>query len=180
MGDNTHYSQETDFHTPGRIRTRNPSKRAIADINRRVRGHWGRHKSLQVKLIVLHSVCCTSCRTHEYQFLPHFSAPHKRLSWLGVKQAVLERDKHTKANASSNNSNHFSTKDIYLVYYPDQQMQNIHILSIFYIPYLYIYNIYIYLRYIKHCLYIYIYLFTYLFSRLYNVSTFSCAHLTII
>jgi hypothetical protein len=31
LPDNTHHSKETDIHAPGRIRTRNPSKRAAAD-----------------------------------------------------------------------------------------------------------------------------------------------------
>jgi len=35
---NTQYSQQTDIHAPGGIRTRNPTKRAVADL----RGHRDR------------------------------------------------------------------------------------------------------------------------------------------
>jgi hypothetical protein len=38
--DNTQHSQETDIHSAGGIRTRNPSKRAAADSRLRRRGHW--------------------------------------------------------------------------------------------------------------------------------------------
>jgi hypothetical protein len=37
---NTLYSQETDFHAAGGIRTHNPSKRAAADLRLRPRCHW--------------------------------------------------------------------------------------------------------------------------------------------
>jgi hypothetical protein len=37
--DNTRHSQETDFHAPGRIRTRNPSTRATANPRLKPRGH---------------------------------------------------------------------------------------------------------------------------------------------
>jgi len=39
---NTWHSQDTDFHTLGWIRTRNPSKRAAADTRLRPRGHRDR------------------------------------------------------------------------------------------------------------------------------------------
>jgi hypothetical protein len=39
---NTQYSQDTDFHALGGIRTHNPSQRAAADPRLRQRGHWGR------------------------------------------------------------------------------------------------------------------------------------------
>jgi hypothetical protein len=35
----TQHSQETDFHIPGEIRTRNPNKPAAADPHDRRRGH---------------------------------------------------------------------------------------------------------------------------------------------
>ena len=41
--DNTQHSQQTDFHDPGGIRTRNPNNRAAADPRVRSRGHWDRH-----------------------------------------------------------------------------------------------------------------------------------------
>ena len=37
--DNTQHSQDTDIHTSGGIRTRNPKKRAGADPRLRPRGH---------------------------------------------------------------------------------------------------------------------------------------------
>jgi len=37
---NTHHSQETDIYVPGRIRTRNHSKLAAADLQLRPRGRW--------------------------------------------------------------------------------------------------------------------------------------------
>jgi hypothetical protein len=40
--DNTQYSQETDIHIPGGIRTRNPSKQAAADLRLRMRSHLDR------------------------------------------------------------------------------------------------------------------------------------------
>jgi hypothetical protein len=43
LPDYTHFSQKTDIHAPGEIRTRNPSKRAAADPRLRHRGHWDRH-----------------------------------------------------------------------------------------------------------------------------------------
>jgi len=39
LPDNT---QHTDIHAPGGIRTRNPSKRAVADPRLRSRGYWDR------------------------------------------------------------------------------------------------------------------------------------------
>jgi hypothetical protein len=36
------HSQETDIHVHGRIRTRNPSKRAVANPRLRPSGHWDR------------------------------------------------------------------------------------------------------------------------------------------
>jgi hypothetical protein len=132
----------TDRHPcPGRIRTRNPSKRAAVDVR----------PKLRVKLIILHSLYCTSRRSHACQFLLHWPAPHNSLSRPVVKQTVFERDKPTKTNACSNNSNHFATKEIYLLYYPDQQMHNIYITNI-------LYNIYIlYILTIYKALFIYIY-----------------------
>ena len=42
--DNTQHSQQTDNHVPGGIRTRNPSKREVADPRLRQRGHWDRRE----------------------------------------------------------------------------------------------------------------------------------------
>jgi hypothetical protein len=41
---NTQHSKERDFHDPGGIRTRNPNKRAAAELPLRPRGHWDRPK----------------------------------------------------------------------------------------------------------------------------------------
>jgi hypothetical protein len=42
LPDNTQQAQQTEIHAPGGIRTRNPSKRAAADLRLRLRGHWDR------------------------------------------------------------------------------------------------------------------------------------------
>ena len=42
LPDNTQHSQQTDIHATGRIRTRNPSKRAAAEPHLRPLGHWNR------------------------------------------------------------------------------------------------------------------------------------------
>jgi hypothetical protein len=39
---NKQYSQETDIHAAGEIRTYIPSKRAAIDLRLRPRGHWDR------------------------------------------------------------------------------------------------------------------------------------------
>jgi hypothetical protein len=56
LPDNTQHSQEIDIHTPGRIRTYNPSKRAAADSCLRTRGHWDRQCYLivPIKVIIWH------------------------------------------------------------------------------------------------------------------------------
>jgi hypothetical protein len=57
---NTHYSQETDIHASGGIRTHNPKKRVTADPRLHPRGHWDR-KSVNLlkrfKLISVSRVC---------------------------------------------------------------------------------------------------------------------------
>jgi hypothetical protein len=40
--------QGTDVHDSGGIRTRNPSKREVADQRLRPRGHWERHKYVPI------------------------------------------------------------------------------------------------------------------------------------
>jgi hypothetical protein len=42
LPDDTQHSQGKDIHAPYGIRTRNPSKRAVADPHLRPRGHWDR------------------------------------------------------------------------------------------------------------------------------------------
>ena len=46
----TQYSQQTDIHAPGGIRTHNVSRRAAADLRLRQRGHWDRHKTSLLNL----------------------------------------------------------------------------------------------------------------------------------
>jgi len=43
LPDSRQHSQQTDIHAPGGIRTKNPSKPAIADSRLKLRGHWDRH-----------------------------------------------------------------------------------------------------------------------------------------
>ena len=57
LPDNTQQSQETGIHDPGRIRTRNPSKKAAADPRLRPRGHWDRpHKDTYPEQDIISSV----------------------------------------------------------------------------------------------------------------------------
>ena len=42
LPDNTHHSQQTNIHAPGKIRTHNLSRRAAEDLRLRPRGHWDR------------------------------------------------------------------------------------------------------------------------------------------
>jgi hypothetical protein len=44
---NTQHSQETDIHDSGGIRTRNPSKRAVANPRPRLLHHWDRYYMIQ-------------------------------------------------------------------------------------------------------------------------------------
>ena len=41
---NTQYSQQTDIHAPGGIRTHDLSRRAAADLRLRPRGYWDRQR----------------------------------------------------------------------------------------------------------------------------------------
>jgi hypothetical protein len=43
LPDKTQRSRETEFHDPGGIRTRNPSKRAATDPHLKPSAHWGWH-----------------------------------------------------------------------------------------------------------------------------------------
>jgi len=47
--DNTQYSQQTDIHAPGGIRTHNPNKQVAAGLCLRLRGHWNRQNLIYVK-----------------------------------------------------------------------------------------------------------------------------------
>jgi len=42
LPDNTQHSQQTNAHAPCGIRTHNRSRRAVADLRLRSRGHWAR------------------------------------------------------------------------------------------------------------------------------------------
>ena len=49
--DNTQHSQQTNIHAPGGIRTHDLSRRAVADLRLRLRGHWDR----QIDILVLNT-----------------------------------------------------------------------------------------------------------------------------
>jgi hypothetical protein len=52
LPDNTQQSQQTDIHAPGGFRTRNPSKRAAADLRHRPPGHWDRlYQLINIKVL---------------------------------------------------------------------------------------------------------------------------------
>jgi len=59
LPDNTQYSQATDIHDTGAIRTRNPIKREAADPRFRPRGHWDRrfvsNKDYFTQVLIIHS-----------------------------------------------------------------------------------------------------------------------------
>ena len=57
LPDSIHYLQQTDIHATDRIRTRNLSRRAAADLCLRPRGHWYRHRTL-----VLSTNIAVECR----------------------------------------------------------------------------------------------------------------------
>ena len=64
LPDNTQHSQETDIHAQGGIRTRNASKRKVADPRLRPLGYWDRCyaflQMLTVSISRLHSLFTTS------------------------------------------------------------------------------------------------------------------------
>jgi hypothetical protein len=60
LPDNTQHSQETDIHAHGRIRTRNPSKRTVADRCLILRGRWER-RHVQMSLVYFPSLYETFC-----------------------------------------------------------------------------------------------------------------------
>jgi len=75
LPDNTQHSQETDIHTAGGTRTRNPSKRKAADPRLRSCGHWDRHSQFSLarsqnceKRVLASS--CLSVRPHATTRLP--------------------------------------------------------------------------------------------------------------
>ena len=51
--DNTQHSQQRNIHAPGRIRTRSLSRRVVAYLRLRPRGHWDRHIVRYVSVYVL-------------------------------------------------------------------------------------------------------------------------------
>jgi len=57
LPNNTQHSQQTDIHVTGGNRTHNPSKRAVADLSLKPRGHWDQHiqhlLSYNVKLLTV-------------------------------------------------------------------------------------------------------------------------------
>ena len=56
--DNTRYSQQTNIHAPGGIRTHNLSMRAAAELRLRTRGHWDRQYRHKYILYVILEVYC--------------------------------------------------------------------------------------------------------------------------
>jgi hypothetical protein len=46
------HSQETNIHAPSEIRTHDPSKRSVADLRRRLRGHWDRRIDVRQMMYV--------------------------------------------------------------------------------------------------------------------------------
>jgi hypothetical protein len=75
--DNTHHSQETHIHAPGRIRTRNPSKRAAADPRLRQRGHRDR---LTPNITDINTAKCPA-RTE--------TNTRRAIFWKGISRSLL-------------------------------------------------------------------------------------------
>jgi hypothetical protein len=63
LPNNTQHSQETDIHTPGGIRTHDPSKRAAEDPRLRPHSHWDRPLHSTPLQINSHFIF-NSCRHH--------------------------------------------------------------------------------------------------------------------
>jgi hypothetical protein len=62
---NIHRSQQTDIHAPGGIRTRNPSKRAAADLRLRPRGN--RCKKVECNVVPVNDMkSLNRTRTHNF------------------------------------------------------------------------------------------------------------------
>jgi len=68
------------MHTPGGIRTRNPSKQAAADPRLRPRGHWDRHYSLCVDISGTGSL-------HRHD-IPSTAAPWLYTTYLALRSVV--------------------------------------------------------------------------------------------
>ena len=69
LPDITQQTQQTHFHAPGGIRTRNLSRRAVADQRLRQRGHWDRQRivlrKLKWVLNVVQKVCSVAPNTQK-------------------------------------------------------------------------------------------------------------------
>jgi len=50
LPDNTQHSQETDIHSPSKVRIHNPNKRVTADPHVRPHGHWDRQEQEMVDI----------------------------------------------------------------------------------------------------------------------------------
>ena len=99
---NMNYPQDTKFLGPGRIRIRNPSKRAATDPHLRPRGHWGRllnvciHIYIYIYIYIFFFLCrCNPTRAMASSFLRFFQITHNdasqsvRLLWTS-DQLVAE------------------------------------------------------------------------------------------
>jgi len=57
---NTQHSQQPNFHTPGGIRTHDPSKRTAVDLSLRPRSHWDRLEPVTFRFVVQYATVCAS------------------------------------------------------------------------------------------------------------------------
>ena len=77
--DNNQHSQETDFHVPSGIRTRNPSVQATPDPRLRPRGHWDRHTFVIVTTIIIKTIIFINCNwvVTRWQWLFYLYTKHE-------------------------------------------------------------------------------------------------------
>ena len=77
LPDNTQQSQQTNFHVLGGIRTRDLSRRAVADLCLRPPGHWDRRLYLLPQLNLPISVFIAYFSTWWRSWLRHYDASRK-------------------------------------------------------------------------------------------------------
>jgi hypothetical protein len=75
--DNTNHPEETDIHSPGGIRTRILSKRAVEVPRRRPSGHWDRHMLIYLQpLTEYKGLILTNCHQNLKNSLTKICSSH--------------------------------------------------------------------------------------------------------
>ena len=90
-GGNTQHSQETDIHDSGGIRTRNPSKRALANPRPRPLHHWDRYYMIQGNGLFCYCFfCCVLCRSVVRILLVTNCCVRLLFSWFGWHRTTCD------------------------------------------------------------------------------------------